>query len=292
MNIFKTLLIFGCMLMIIVLQACYNENETSAEPNLDANENLNATLWVQTSAEYDMLCEQTYKTAGWFIDSALSDKNWTAALEQKAEYNDLPPAIIVDVDETILDNSPFQARLIKHKQVYSDELWQNWVNEKNASPIPGAKAFIDAVHNKGIKIFFVTNRILKEPTLQNLQNQVLSDISAEDILCKQEKPDWTSDKSSRRVLIARDYRILMLVGDDYNDFAYLGKVSPKMRKEKAWEQRNYWGKKWFILPNPTYGSFDKAAVDYNYDLSEKEKISLKRDKLILNEQAIDWTNPE
>ena len=74
---------------------------------------LDATLWVQTSAEYAALSRQTWAAAGRMMEAALADTSWTAALEQQAGYGALPPAVIVDVDETVLDNAPYAARLIQ-----------------------------------------------------------------------------------------------------------------------------------------------------------------------------------
>ncbi|MFB6342111.1 5'-nucleotidase, lipoprotein e(P4) family [Saccharicrinis sp. FJH62] len=257
------------------LSSCQIGSDGNSGSFPTANENLNATLWMQTSAEYNMLCQQTYKFAFLNLELALQDKTWTAALEQTKDFSDLPPAIIVDIDETILDNSPFQARLIKHHQAYSDELWKEWVLEEKAEPIPGAKEFLEKVQSHGVKIFFVTNRVLQDPTVENLKKEVSPDITADDVLCKNEQPDWGSDKTSRRALIAQSYRILLLIGDDYNDFTYLGKPDPNERKQMALKQIAHWGKEWFVLPNPTYGSFDKALWNYDYSKTDQEKIKSK-----------------
>ncbi|MFB6318811.1 5'-nucleotidase, lipoprotein e(P4) family [Saccharicrinis sp. FJH54] len=263
----------------ITLNGCTGKEQTGAI----TNENLNATLWMQTSAEYEMLCTQTYKFASLNLDLALNDPSCTAAAEQTNEYSKLPPAVILDIDETVLDNSPFQARLIKQDQPYSEELWKEWVNEKKAVPIPGAKEFLEKARAKGVKIFFVTNRVLQDPTVENLQQVFFRDITADDVLCKNEKPDWSSDKTSRRAVIAESYRILLLIGDDYNDFTFLGKPDPDERKQLALKQKDHWGKDWFILPNPTYGSFDKALWNYDYSKTNQEKTESKYQHLITRE---------
>jgi acid phosphatase len=242
-----------------------------------AHESLNSTLWVQTSVEYEMICRQTFLSATHVVEKAVLDKSWSAAIEQMGSMNfsDLPPAIIVDVDETILDNSPFQARLIRNNKVYNDTLWKKWVMEEKAHPVPGAKEFIHDVKKLGIKVFYVTNRQEKVPTVKNLQKMIDSTIAFSEVLVKNEKPAWTSDKTTRRSYIANSHRILVLVGDDYNDFAFLGKVLPEKRIERAVSHKKFWGTKWFILPNPTYGNFDKALWNYDYSIKGNKKVGYK-----------------
>lgn len=262
-------------LMLAQLTAC-NEQKREQKVRVEkTHENLNSTIWIQTSVEYKMLCEQAFKMAFNNVQKALSDNTWTASLEQSKEYEKLLPAIIVDVDETILDNSPHQARLIKSDAAYSDSTWQIWVSEVKAKAIPGAKKFLTDVKNLGIKVFFVTNRVLEDPTVENLQKEIYPEIYSDDVFCKKEKPEWGSSKVERRKEIGKKFRVLLLVGDDYNDFAYLGKVSPEKRVEKSKEHETYWGEKWFIIPNPTYGNFDKSIWGYNYELNDSAKVSTK-----------------
>jgi acid phosphatase len=269
------------VLLIVVLINCktYQPTIAPSKTELKEDQNLNAVLWMQTSLEYEMLCKQTYKNAESYLDEALKDSTWTAALEQEGDYQKLPPAIIVDVDETILDNSPFQARLSKTHTPYTEDLWQGWVKEKAAKPIPGSKEFINKAIEKGVTIFYVTNRELEAPTVENLQREINPNITADVVLCKNEQKDWTSNKTSRRYFVADTHRILLLVGDDYNDFEFLGSSTPADRITLASQNTKYWGKYWFILPNPTYGSFEKAILDYDYSLPDSTKLHLKYEHL-------------
>ena len=82
------------------------------------NPNLNNVLWVQTAAEYQASCNQVYNSALLNIETAIADSRWTAALEQKENFQELPPAVIFDVDETVLDNSPYQAQLVLDESQY------------------------------------------------------------------------------------------------------------------------------------------------------------------------------
>ncbi len=257
------------LLTILECSSCFftqeiNDSGYGNQISYEANKNLNAVLWMHTSAEYPMLCQQVFKDAYAHLKKGLKNNTWTAALEQRDTYENLPPAIIVDVDETILNNSPFQAELIKERRYFSTRSWHKWVKKSQAKPIPGAKNFIEKVNELGVKVFYVTNRELEASTVVNLRKEIDPKITANEVFCKNEKPSWTANKTSRRKAIAQDYRIVLLIGDDYNDFAYLGEVSPKMRREKAQKYADKWGEQWFILPNPSYGHFADALQNYNY----------------------------
>ncbi|TFG63793.1 MAG: hypothetical protein E4H28_05945, partial [Gemmatimonadales bacterium] len=131
---------------------------------------LDATLWVQTSAEYNAIARQTWAMAGRLMRVALEDTTWTAVAEQLPGYGSLPPAVIVDVDETVLNNVPYAARMIDARDSYSHETWDRWVKEAKARPVPGAVEFARLARELGVEVFYVTNRDadLEEPTVRNL----------------------------------------------------------------------------------------------------------------------------
>jgi 5'-nucleotidase (lipoprotein e(P4) family) len=135
-----------------------------------AHENLNAVLWVQTALEYEAATRQAYWLAQQQLDRALADPTWTAAPEQTGDAASLPPAVIVDIDETVLDNSYYQARMIRDNTAYSEDTWGPWVKEARATAIPGAREFAEYATEKGVTIFYVTNRMadLEEATRKNL----------------------------------------------------------------------------------------------------------------------------
>jgi acid phosphatase len=246
---------------------------------LRTDEQLNGVLWVQTSAEYRVSAVQAFRLAELRVAEALTNPEWTAASEQTTEYQSLPPAVIVDVDETVLDNSPFQARLVETGLEFSPALWETWVREARAAPVPGSKEFVAFLKDRGVELFYVTNRKLKEPTLKNIRAVFDPDAAAEHVLCKYEKRTWGSDKSSRRALIAKTHRILLLIGDDYNDFASLGKPGASERTHLAEQFQEYWGTRWIVISNPLYGNWERALYDYNFGLSRQEKIDRKLEQL-------------
>jgi 5'-nucleotidase (lipoprotein e(P4) family) len=251
---------------------------------------LNATAWVQTSVEYRASALQAWRSAQAALPKALKHKDWTAAVEQTGKFKKLPPAIIVDIDETVLDNSPGQARfLLEGNGRYDVKTWMKWTAEKKAKAIPGAAEFLRAAAGKGVTVFYVTNRGVQEEadTRANLlaEGFPVKETGAAEIgdtlLMGGEKSEWTSDKGVRRALLARRYRILFLCGDDLNDFIP-AKVSAAERSEKAKQYEGWWGERWIILPNPAYGSWEDTLFGFDRKLSAEEvqrrKLkSLRRD---------------
>ena len=261
---------------IVIIAATVFVTLAVANLPVEKSENLNSTLWVQTSVEYKMSSLQAYKLAEEKLSIALEQKNWSALGVDNASA-ELPPAIILDIDETVLDNSPFQARLVEKNILFNEVLWDEWVKQANAEEIPGALEFIKFAKSKGVAVFYVTNRLYKneKPTFENLKSAGFPVESEDELLMKKEKEEWGSDKTSRREFLAEKYRILMLIGDDMNDFVFLGKVAPEKRMEAAKKYTEKWGKSWIILPNPAYGNWERSTYGYNYKLSEKEIVEAK-----------------
>lgn len=261
---------------IALVSLCLSLTISACASNRATHEGLNGILWAQTSVEYKVAVHQAFNTAKINIQKALNDPDWTAALEQTDDYQGLKPAVIIDVDETVLDNSPFEARLVKAGIDFDYTLWQAWVKESQADAMPGAKSFIQYVKAKDIKIFYLTNRVLEAATVKNIQTELDPEVTADDVLCKNEHSGWGSDKTSRREIIARDHRILLIMGDDYNDFTFLGKVSPEERIAQTKAHQPYWGKQWIMFSNPVYGHWERALYNYDYDLSDEDKLKAKR----------------
>ena len=233
-----------------------------------------STLWIQNAAEYKALSRQTYYTAERFLQYALDDDQWTASLEQGENYENLPPAIVLDVDETVLDNSYYQARLILNNESFSPDTWNQWVNETQATAIEGAVSLTNFADSLGIKIFYVTNRDVstEKETIENLRKIgfPLSD-NIRTVLTNGARKDWTSAKTERRKWIAGRYRILMLFGDDLNDFLYAKNTTMDERDQMVAEHSDKWGYQWFMLPNPVYGSWERALVNFESVSTEKKK---------------------
>lgn len=243
---------------------------------------LNSVLWVQSSVEYRATAIQAYRLAEVRLADALGDPSWTAALEQGEAFSELPPAVILDVDETVLDNSPFQARLIRDRREFDSEAWSAWTTEGRAQGIPGALAFTRRAHSLGVRVFYVTNRdhAYEEATRRNLERLGFPlDEDTDVLLTLGERPEWGSEKSSRRAYVTRTHRVLLLIGDDLNDFVSGARATPEARLALARRHEDAWGLRWIVLPNPAYGSWESTLYDFARTLSADERRRRKTDSL-------------
>lgn len=240
----------------------------------DTHERLHGVLWGQTAAESWALAASTYRLAGSALDAALANPSWTAALEQTAGYETLPPAVVLDLDETVLDNSQFQGQLVFDRTDYVQDTWNAWVAAKAAAAVPGAVEFVSLAKQKGVTVFFVTNRRLSEQadTLDNLKGLGIIATDA-DVLCTDEN-GWTSDKTARRAFLAKTHRLLLLIGDDMNDFVSTAGLTSEARMKLAQSHSDRWGRSWMLIPNPLYGSWEAAL--YKRGTPDDEVLQIKR----------------
>ena len=220
-------------------------------------------VWFRTSVEYRATALQAYRLAALMLDRALADGTWTAALEQTGDFGSKPPAVILDVDETVLDNSESQERDVRDGTAYSEARWAVWCNERRAVPIPGALEFTRAAAAKGVAVFYVTNRdrALEQATRDNLAKFGFPlDPVRDTVFTRAERPEWAaSEKSSRRSRVAQDFRVLLLIGDDFGDFVAGARGTLAERRALVEAHAAMWGLKWIALPNPMYGSWKTAA---------------------------------
>lgn len=220
-----------------------------------------ACRWMQHSAEYDALATSVYYSAISHLPQAVEDSFWTAAPHhQKMDFYKLPPAVILDVDATVLDNSAYFARKIEENSNVDTGDWHHWVKQTEARPVPGGPEFTRIASRLGVTVFYVTNRdvSVEEATRKNLAELGFPlDRNKDVILSKNEKEGWTADKSARRDYIAHDYRIVMIVGDDLGDFISTEGMGLKEQKKMIREKATDWGRKWFMLPNPVYGPWNQ-----------------------------------
>ncbi|MFY0684196.1 MAG: hypothetical protein JXR20_06570 [Balneola sp.] len=265
------------LLLIFFIGACSSSNKISSHKTLQA------TLWVQNSVEYDALATMAYQSASAKLEAALANKEWTASLDQsQGNFSSLPPAIVLDIDETVLDNSPFQARMIAQNSEYNPSEWEKWVLEGNADAVAGAVDFTNQANRKGITVIYLSNRDAntEEATRQNLID--LGFPISEDtdvVLLKGEQENWTSSKIERRKMVAQNYRILMLFGDDFNDFLPAKNMTQGKRDDLLEKHKSNIGEKWFVLPNPIYGSWNDAMVNFDRSLSAEEKQRILDERL-------------
>ncbi|MCC6539439.1 MAG: 5'-nucleotidase, lipoprotein e(P4) family [Bryobacterales bacterium] len=238
-----------------------------AQQEIPVHEKLIPTLWVQTAVEWEGLCRQAFQQARAALDFALKkNKKHSAALEQPTgSFKKKKPAVILDIDETVLDNSPGQARQVLANAGFVPKDWAVWVNEAQAKAIPGAAEFCRYAASRGVTVFFVTNRDTSEEaaTRRNLEHAGFPlDARIDTVLTRGEKPEWaSSDKSARRTIVASTHRIVLLVGDDLGDFLSGVRTTPAERRKLTTSHAERWGRDWIVLPNPGYGSWEEALYD-------------------------------
>jgi acid phosphatase len=266
----------------IVLYCGYSKTDESQIDNSFQEQSMLAVLYTQTSAEFAANNIQVYNNAINAIDKALEDTTWTAALEQKGDFASKRPAIIIDVDETVLDNTAFQARTILEGFSYP-EGWIEWGLEGSAEAVAGVSKFLTYADQKGVKIFYVTNRVseLEESTKKNIKNLKLPFDEDTDVLLMKGENGWTSDKVARRLLVSSEYRIILLVGDQLTDFisSKEATLEDASRKALASKYQNMWGSKWFMITNPMYGRWEYSLYDNKDPGSEENKIQLRKESL-------------
>ena len=253
--------------------------QSEADKNL---ESLMSVLYSQTSGEIKATFIQTYNTATELLDKSINDVAWDAALESESKVG-RTPAIILDVDETVLDNTPFNARSIMTQTNYP-EGWDVWIYEEKATLIPGVSDFLLNAHNKGVKIFYVTNRrtIYEEATKNNIIKLGLPFDEDIDVLLTRGENGWGSSKASRRSYISENYRVMMMFGDNLNDFFDLpDKADYVTRKDSTLKYQNMWGSKWFMLANPVYGHWEQSIYGFEL-LDEDSKTKAKLDNIRVN----------
>ena len=253
------------------------------------NDNLNAVLWVQRAAEYDAVSQTVYRGAADKLDGALKEPNWDALVptERGNVATGLPPAVVMDVDETVLDNSPYQARLVRDGASYDEVTWDLWVAEKKAKPLPGVVDFAKAAAAKGVTILYISNRAahLKDATIANLKavgmpvkdDSVFLGLGTFVEGCEQNG----SEKNCRRKLAGQKYRVLMQFGDQLGDFVEIVANTPKDRDGLYGEYEDWFGERWFMLPNPTYGSWEPAVFNNAWNQPADTRRQAKLDSLEL-----------
>jgi len=236
-----------------------------------------ATLWVRQSSEFRAASETIYRAAEAALASGLADPAWTAEPTQAGGYSALPPAVVMDIDETVLDNSEPQAEMLLKGTCFDGfpKIWDDWVAKRSAPAVPGAAEFIRAARaardgeNRAVRVFFITNRECtsragrdaacpqQDDTQANLEALGLGHATlADDLMLKGERPEWDSEKLARRQAVARTHRIVLNVGDDLADFLPAVRRATVSKRDRArCAHRDAWGRRWFLVPNPMYGSW-------------------------------------
>ena len=262
-------LVIAAIVTILLMTGCSStEQATNGETvEYDKNEHyVMAVLWFQTAAEAQALYYQAFNLAEMKLDEALQSHTGGEKL-----------AVIVDIDETVLDNSPCRAELIKTDKDFAT-CWLEWVDLIEAKPLPGAKEFLDYTASCGVEVFYVSNRFeaQREVTRENLVSVGFPYADDDHIYLREGGPS----KESRRQAIAENYEIILLIGDNVSDFAdvFQDKLVPD-RAAEVDSLKDEFGNTFIVLPNPMYGDWEDAVYEYERPLRDEEKDSLRKEML-------------
>lgn len=255
-----TILVVLSFLVVSVSANADSETYTTR----DLNEQLvMGTLWYQKSAEMRAISYQAFNVARLLFDIDL--EKGTSGKKR---------AVVVDVDETVLDNGPYEAGIIGQDSGYPTG-WAEWINDAKAEPLPGAVEFLNYVAEKGADVFYLTNRKapFKEPTMKNLKALGFPQVTDAHMLLRED----TSDKEPRRQAVRQNHRIVLLMGDNLNDFdSVFRKKGVEERLAAVDEIKDKFGTMFIVLPNPMYGDWEGAVYNYNFKMTPDEKSESRK----------------
>jgi len=240
-------------------------------PVVHSPENDLGLLWVKHAAEYQAISLQVYQSAQDDLPGFIADESWSA-MPGHPQSDGRPPAVILDVDETVVSNIDFQ---ISFERPFTNRKLYDFYQQHPAIPVAGVIEFVAAARDAGVTVFFVTNRPCeridenpdpcpqKEGVIHELES-IGIDVDASHVMLADQN-GWDRAKITRRELIAESYRVIMLIGDDLGDFVpcvrtkLYGPCTEPATKEsrKQWVEQysDRWSNGWYILPGPTHGSW-------------------------------------
>ncbi|MFC6275929.1 5'-nucleotidase, lipoprotein e(P4) family [Psittacicella hinzii] len=270
-KVFPKLLVSA--LAAVTLAACSTNPSTSANASAESTVTLTpaqvsgqflvaATAWVQNAGEYRALSYQAFNYATLAFDNA-------KAVKGKAK------AVVVDLDETMIDNAAYQGGVAKYGIPFSSQTWGKWEREGNPKVSPGALEFAKYVTSKGGKVFYVSNRRAEnwDATQATLKALGFPEVTKETLLLK----DKESNKNARFAQAGQNYNVVLYVGDNLQDFPDTYKIRDNAgRIDWVDANRKNFGVKYIVLPNPMYGSWISTLVPdfYKNSLSGQNQIIL------------------
>ncbi len=227
-----------------------------------------SVLWYQHSAEMRACYYQGYNYAKY------------ALIEKLKITSTKPYAVVLDIDETLLDNSPFEGKVIETGQEYSLQSWLSWTSKSKAKALPGSLEFLKFAQSRGVTLFYVSNRLAKEElgnTIKNLQKENFPQADSAHIFLKTN----TSSKTERRQIIKKRYNIALLIGDNLNDFDGIFKNRSINNGFNAVDKnKERFGIDFIILPNPMYGAWEKQIYNGTYNNSAEKRKQMRLKNII------------
>lgn len=258
------LLMTSCKVSINTLPENQTINYGNTLKNIPLNGKVYSAIWQQNSGEFRALCYQAYNIAQMRIDENVKKKS------------SKPLAIITDIDETFLDNSPYAVTEAKNGKDYDPKTWMNWTAKAEAKAYPGSLDFFKYATSKNITVFYITNRDEndRDGTLKNLKDLGFPFADDAHLMLK----STTSDKEDRRLEVLKNYDVIVYLGDNINDFSEMFYKKPQVERNRLVDENAHeFGKRFIIIPNSGYGDWETALPAYNYKLNpvEKDRVILE-----------------
>ena len=265
MKVTKARLKPGVVTLVGLLLVSLNVAAQTTTP-ADNEYQTGGVLWMQLSGERAALSYQAFALGRMVLDRDL-----------RTNHGKKRRAVIVDVDETIVDNSRYQAGLIKNRQGFSDQTWLEWINRAEATAIPGAVEFLKYASSRGVRVFYITNRKAaeKEGTATNLRKLGFPNVNDDTLLVRTDTK--SSSKEPRRQSVSARFRVVLLMGDNLNDFsdAFENAKTVTARMAVTDQNKARFGSTFIVLPNPMYGDWETAIYEHQR-LSEEEKAAKRK----------------
>jgi 5'-nucleotidase (lipoprotein e(P4) family) len=249
---------------VVVLCGCKDHAQLLSQQGSDA------VLWQNTSAEAYRLYQQTYEFAAWRLE-----QNIAQVLEENqidsTTADRRPLAVIVDIDETVLDNSPYQVNAIADGRTFDPADWKAWTDQGRAKASPGAVEFLQFARSMDCAVFYISNRDTSErrTTLRNLDSLAFPFADEAHLLLM----EGASDKTERRARVAATHRVVLLVGDQLRDFDERFKDrSVNYGRDVVDAMSDTLGQYFILLPNPMYGTYRDAIQGKGTDAEKHDRM--------------------
>lgn len=279
-----TFTIVSALASVILLTSCGSNTTKTKEANSTSSknqvtltydqqrsqENTMSVLWYQKAAETKALYLQGYNVATDRLKEILKTPS------------DKPYSIVLDLDETVLDNSPYQVQNVKDGTAFNPKDWDVWVKKAAAKAVPGAKDFLQFADQNGVQIYYISDRTTSQvdDTIKNLKKEGIPVQGRDHLMFLEE---GVKSKEGRRQAVQEKTNLVLLFGDNLVDFADFSKTSEADRDKKLEELQKEFGEKFIIFPNPMYGSWESAVyagnkLDAKGQVEERQKALQGFDK--------------
>jgi 5'-nucleotidase (lipoprotein e(P4) family) len=264
----KFVAFFTAFALLLSFNSAVTKAQTVTSPPVGfQKQNTMSVLWFQKAGEAKALYYQGYNIGKMRLNEFLNNKT---------KKKGLKPAVVLDIDETILDNSPYQAWNVINEK---DLTWNGWIKRAQGKLLPGALDFLKFADSKGVAIFYISNRkeAQKEATIKNLQNVGAPQADANHVLLLQPNE---KGKEARRQQVAKTHEIVLLFGDNLGDFSGFDELSVTERLKAVDRHKDEFGRKLIVFPNPMYGDWEGAIYNYNFRKSDEDKAKLRKGSMV------------